>query len=335
MMILLVNYERGVSVTIYRRLLALKKWLVIFLKGVCMGGADTIPGVSGGTIALIVGIYERLVTAIASLNPFVLTRLLHVTDTQERKRFIQELREMDIGFLVVLGIGIILAIIVVSGITTFALTKYVVETNAFFLGLIGASAIILYKEISIESPRQAVVAGGSILVAFYITGVTAAGNLPHSYPVILLTGSLASIAMLLPGISGAAFMYLLGQYEYLVSALHGFLGALVSGNDLSTAIDPGLTVSIFILGFGIGILTIAHIVRWALTRDRATTMTVLVGLMIGSLRFPAATINDAVQSWTLSTIVITGVVIGVGVFLVLVLDHYTDDLDYSSMTVNR
>lgn len=300
-----------------------------------MGGADTIPGVSGGTIALIVGIYERLVTAIASLNPLVLTRIVRIHDKQERNRFLSEVKKMDVGFLFVLGIGIVLAIIVVSGITTFALTNYVIETNAFFLGLIGASAIILYKEISIASPRQFTVAGGSVLLAFYITGVTSAGNLPHSYPVILLTGLLASIAMLLPGISGAAFMYLLGQYEYLVSALHGFLGALFTGNDPSAAIDPGATVTVFIIGFGIGILTIAHIVRWALNRDRTTTMTVLVGLMIGSLRFPAATINDVVHTWTVSIIVVTGAVIGIGVFLVLLLDHYTDDLDYSSMSIDQ
>lgn len=300
-----------------------------------MGGADTIPGVSGGTIALIVGIYERLVTAIASLNPLVLTRILRIYDKQERNRFLSEVKKMDVGFLFVLGIGIVLAIIVVSGITTFALTNYVIETNAFFLGLIGASAIILYKEISIASPRQFTVAGGSVLLAFYITGVTSAGNLPHSYPVILLTGLLASIAMLLPGISGAAFMYLLGQYEYLVSALHGFLGALFTGNNPSAAIDPGTTVTVFIIGFGIGILTIAHIVRWALNRDRTTTMTILVGLMIGSLRFPAATINDVVHTWTVSIIVVTGAVIGIGVFIVLLLDHYTDDLDYSSMSIDQ
>ncbi len=298
-----------------------------------MGGADTIPGVSGGTIALIVGIYERLVTAIASLNPLVLKRIVRINKKQERKRFIQELQTMDLGFLFALGTGIILAIIVVSGITTFALTNYVVETNAFFFGLIGASAIILYKEISINSPRQFFVAIGSILLAFYITGVTSAGNLPHSYPVVLITGSLASIAMLLPGISGAAFMYLLGQYEYLVNALHGFLGALLTGNDPAGLIDSGMTISVFIFGFGVGILTIAHIVRWALDRDRTTTMTVLVGLMIGSLRFPAATINAAVDSWTIPTLVITGLVIGIGVFLVLLLDHYTDDLDYSAMTM--
>jgi putative membrane protein len=128
-------------------------------------------------------------------------------------------------------------------------------------------------------------------------------------------------------------MYLLGQYEYLVGALHDLLGGLLTGSDPSVVIASGVTVGVFLVGFGIGIFTIAHIVRWALNRDRATTMTVLVGLMIGSLRFPAATINDAVHSWTVPVLIVIALAIGVGVFLVLLLDHYTDDLDYSTMSI--
>lgn len=299
-----------------------------------MGGADTIPGVSGGTIALIVGIYERLVTAIASLNPLVLKRIILLHDPQHRERFRSDLRKMDLGFLFILGLGIVSAIILVSGITRFALTTFVVETNAFFLGLIGASAIILYKEITVTNPKQLLAALASIVFAFFVTGITAGGNLPHSYPVILITGSLASIAMLLPGISGAAFMYLLGQYEYLVTALHDFLGALFTGSDVSTIVLPGTVVGVFLLGFATGLLTIAHIVRWALRKDRMMTMTILVGLMIGSLRFPAETINNAVQTWTLRTLLLTGLVLSVGVVLVLMLDYFTDDLDYSAMDRN-
>lgn len=294
-----------------------------------MGAADTVPGVSGGTIALIVGIYERLVTAIASLNPLVIRRFLGIHHPTQRKALKRDLETMDVWFLIALGLGIVTAIIVISGVMAAAMRTYRAPTNAFFFGLIGASAVILYREIQLDTPLRITGAICAVIFSFYVTGFTAAGGLPHSYLVIAGTGAIASSAMLLPGISGAAFMYFLGQYEYLVTTLHEFIGAFLDGGGVESAIEPGITVGLFIGGFGFGIITIAHIVRWALGKDRVTTLTILVSLMVGALRFPAEVINASVVAWTPASVV--GVIIPAlfGASLIILLDYYTDDLEYT------
>lgn len=311
--------------------MAAREWLIVYAKGIAMGAADTVPGVSGGTIALIVGIYERLVHAIASLEPTPVRRLPRLTSSEERARLRDDLRAMDVGFLIVLGLGIATAVVLLSRSIGLALALYRAPTNAFFFGLIAASAVILYREVRVASSRHVFAALLAAAAAFILTGVTAAGAIPNTAPVVFVAGVLASAAMLLPGISGAAFLYVLGQYEYLINTLHAFIAgvsAVVIGADPTQAVTNGIVIGVFLTGFAVGVVTIAHVVRWALAADRTTTLIILVSLMVGALRLPVEEIIAATPRWTMLAAgsVVAAAVIGAAA--VLLLDWYTDDLEY-------
>jgi len=304
-------------------------WLTVYLKGVCMGAADTVPGVSGGTIALITGIYERLVTAIANLDVGLIRQGLAVRRADGRSRFIAALQRADIVFLVVLGLGIFTAILTVSRAVQLGLADFRGPTNAFFFGLIAASAVVLYGEVTLDSGRRWFAAGFATVFAFVLTGTTAGNGISHGLPIVFVSGVVTSSAMLLPGISGAALLYILGQYEFMVVSLHGFIGALLGG-DIPIVLALGSVVATFLLGVAIGLLTIAHAVRWALRIDRGTTLTALVSLMVGALRLPAEEVLASTAVWSATTI---AGLLGAGLFgvgLVLALDRYSDDLDYDA-----
>lgn len=308
-----------------------RSWLGIFLKGVFMGAADTVPGISGGTIALITGIYERLVTAIAALDPRVVWRLPKLRQPAERAAFFRRLDDMDLAFLLVLGLGIVSAIVTVSRVLELALHVYRGPTNAFFFGLIAASAVLLYDEVNLGTSRRVIAAVGGVAAAFWLTGATAGGEIPHSAPILFVAGAIASSAMLLPGISGAALLYVLGQYEFMIGVLQAFIEGVpgvVFGGPTDDIVAPAAIIIVFIVGVGIGLLTVARAVRWALSADRATTLTLLVSLMVGALRLPAAEVLSATQRWTAETTLIIVVAGVVGAVAVLVLDWLTDDLEY-------
>jgi len=308
-----------------------RDWLVVYLKGVCMGAADTVPGVSGGTIALITGIYERLVTAIAAFDLEVARDVFGVGAAEGRLALREALRRVDLAFLVVLGLGILTAILGVSRAVEFGLVTYPGPMNAFFFGLIAASAVVLYREVSLDTPRQWAAAVLGAGFAFWLTGATAGGDVPHGLPVVLVTGAVTSSAMLLPGISGAALLYVLGQYAFMIDALHTFVDALVglaAGGDVARVVTSGAVVVTFLVGVAAGLVTVSHVVRWALRRDRATTLTVLVSLMVGALRLPAAEVLSATARWTAGTALAIVLAALVGVALVLTLDWFTGDLEY-------
>lgn len=302
-------------------------WLIVYLKGLAMGAADTVPGVSGGTIALITGIYERLVTAIAALDPALARQVLEIRTVNGRDRFLEALRAADVPFLVVLGLGVLTAVLTVSRAVQIGLADFRGPTNAFFFGLIAASAVVLYGDVALDSVRRWIAALLGIAFAFTLTGFTASGGLQHEIPVVFFAGAVTSSAMLLPGISGAALLYILGQYEFMVTALHRFLAALTHGQ-FSVMISLGAVITTFMAGVALGLFTIARAVRVALRRDRGTTLTALVSLMVGALRLPAQEVLADTTVWSVQTtggVLIAG---GIGAALVLVLDRHTDDLDY-------
>lgn len=305
-------------------------WLAIYLKGVCMGAADIVPGVSGGTIALIVGIYERLVRAIASLHPRSLRHLRTVHTQAGRSAFLDELYKMDVGFLLVLGLGIMSAVLVVSRVILFAFTTYPAHVNAFFFGLIAASAVIIGRDVTFTTTRRLLVALAGFTVAFVVSG-TAAGSGAANLPTVFLAGAIAISAMILPGISGAAFLYILGQYEYLLDALRTFVDAslaIIVGGSPARVLDAGIVVGTFMIGAFLGLLTTARIVSWALAHYRMATMAFLVSLMIGALRMPVIEIRTAVgMPGVLEGLTLVLVVI-VGAAAVLALDRWTGSLEY-------
>ena len=163
-----------------------------FLKGILMGIADIIPGISGGTIALILGIYERLINAIKSIS--------------------------DFKFLIPLGLGIFTAIIAGSFTIPYLLDTYPAYIFAFFTGLILGSIKIIYKRIKLHKISGFTLGILGFILAFVITGLKLL-QINHSYLIIFFSGIIAISAMLLPGISGSYILLVLGQYKFMLTAL--------------------------------------------------------------------------------------------------------------------
>lgn len=298
-----------------------------------MGAADTVPGVSGGTIAFITGIYERLIDALTTLDPRVVGHVPRLHRAQGRRDLLADLREMDLPFLIVLGLGMGTSVVVLSRFVHTALQVARTGTFAFFFGLIAASAVVLFDHLSVDTLGRAGAAVAGFLLAFTIAGASSTGLFGHALPVIFVSGTVAITAMVLPGVSGAFILLLLGQYEYLTGVLEEFVDGLIalvaSGEPLQSVATGATIVAVFGVGAVIGLLTVAHLVKRALERYRTATLTFLVSLMVGSLRLPVVEIGSSVGAWTGAAIatVVAGVAVGGGA--VLLLDFYTDDLEYA------
>ena len=238
---------------------------MIFFKGILMGICDIIPGVSGGTIALITGIYERLITAVGNIH---LSAFIHLCKGR-REEFAREFNLIDPWFLAVLLAGIGLAAVVMSRIILFFFEFYSFQTFSFFFGLIVASSVLIYVQIE----RADQVIAGAWLVPGLAAGFLIAGldqsALGHSLPMIFFTGMVALCAMILPGISGAYITLLMNQYEYLLGALRGF--------DIPVIIA-------FIVGGVAGLLAFSRLLKYLLSAHHTKTLAFLTGLMLGSTR---------------------------------------------------
>ncbi|HLC51783.1 MAG TPA: DUF368 domain-containing protein [Candidatus Nanoarchaeia archaeon] len=261
----------------------MKDKILLFLKGLLMGAADVIPGISGGTIALITGIYPKLIKSLS--------------DIDLRKFF----RTTNFGFLIPLGLGIILSIYSLSGLIESLLVNHADRTYSFFIGLILASTILLYQKARSLTFNSFIAMILGFLIAYMIAGL-AVLNASHSVPVIFISGILAISAMILPGISGAFILLLLNQYEYLISALHSL--------DLKI-------LSAFAIGALVGLLGFSKLLNSILKKYYSLSISLLIGLMLGSLRVPLQKISTA----SLGSIIIW---IIVGFVLVIVIEKSLD-----------
>ena len=245
----------------------LKDYLLIAVKGACMGGADVIPGVSGGTIAFITGIYDEFVGSIASINMEAVRLLL-------RGRFKEFWKHINGWFLMSLIAGIGISVLSLAGLMQYLLKSHPIQTWAFFFGLIVASSIFILRGINGWKLREVLfVLGGAAL------GVTVCTLSPTQTPdalwFIFLSGAIAICAMILPGISGSFILLILGKYEYMMGCISG----LFSGDFLSNA----LILCIFLGGAVVGILGFSKFLHWLLARWNKETLIVLAGFIIGSL----------------------------------------------------
>lgn len=232
----------------------------LFLKGMAMGIADAVPGVSGGTIAVISGIYENLVNALRSCHPMS----LQVLWQQGPAEF---WRTIHGSFLLTLGLGILSSLVIMANAVLWLLDNHRLLVMAFFIGLILASCVLLSKQISRWSIRSAVLFG----VGFVLTAATAwfnpaAGSDNLIY--VFVSGAIAICAMILPGISGAFILILLGMYEYVLEALRQM--------DL-------LVIAVFATGCAIGLLSFSHLLSWTFYYYREQTYTTLTGMLAASL----------------------------------------------------
>lgn len=236
----------------------------IYLRGLMMGACDIIPGVSGGTIALITGIYERLVGAIGSIDLNLAKDLLRGDTVALRA----DLERIDIPFLIVLLAGISTAFLLMSGVILTLLADYAVETYSFFLGLIFASAIAIFLDIRSHSHATvAFLVIGAVLG--YLIGGLGHMDIGHSLPILFFTGMAALCAMILPGISGAYITLVLNQYEFMLAALRAFLLP-----EIIAYIAGGVT----------GLLLFVKALKYLLSTYHGLMLALLTGLMLGSAR---------------------------------------------------
>ncbi len=234
--------------------------LLLFLRGMGMGAADVIPGVSGGTIAFITGIYKKLVDSIKSINIQFLRLLL-------QRKPVAAWRHINGNFLTAVFSGVLVSIFSLAKLISWLLEHHQMLVWAFFFGLIIASAIYISRKIHKWNTLTVLFVLAGTAIAFYITLATPATT-PETLYHVFLSGSIAVCAMILPGISGSFILLLLGKYEYIINAV----------NELNAEI-----LAVFAAGCVVGLILFSNIVSWLLKKYSDYTMAILTGLMIGSL----------------------------------------------------
>jgi putative membrane protein len=299
-------------------------WPRTYLTGFAMGIADAVPGVSGGTIALIAGLYRRLIDALAAIEPALVWQSLGIVHPEHREDGLTALRSMDVPFLVVLLSGILTAVVLVTRIIHVTLEVAPAATYAFFVGLIAASALVLYQRVAIETPWEVLAAVTGFAVSFLASG---SGGVPLGIGPAgtFLAGAIAVSAMVLPGISGSLLLIILGQYERMVETLQSFLEAtlaLASGGQLAPVIDHGTAIVFFVSGGVVGLFTVARSVDYALERSPGPTLAFLVSLVVGALRRPIVEVLGATTDP--SSFAVAAIVgwVGLGGALVIAFDRY-------------
>lgn len=255
----------------------LKRYLLVALRGMGMGAADVVPGVSGGTIAFITGIYEELIESIKSID----LEALRLFFTGRWRSFWLKING---SFLVAVFAGIFISVLSLARLLEYLLEHQPILIWSFFFGLVLASSYVVSRKISQWEYVKIVALVGGIGIAFYITSVTPTTTTDASWFVIF-SGGLASCAMILPGISGSFILLLLGKYSFALNA-----------------INERILLDLVLLGVGAvaGLILFANLLSWLLKKYHDITIALLVGFMIGSL--------NKIWPWkeTLETILVEG-----------------------------
>jgi putative membrane protein len=236
-------------------------YIKLFFKGVFMGIADAIPGVSGGTIALLLGIYEELISTISGLNFSLITKL-------KNNGFKSFWESLNGNFLITLVLGIGISLILFVKISANLLTSHPLYVWSFFLGLILATVYVIYK--LIESWNLVNMISTLLMIAFSIILTSDSLDISDDTNLfyILICGIIASSAMILPGISGSLILVILGVYKILVEALDN--------------LDIRIITS-FIVGAIIGVISFSKILKWLFRNYKSLAYSIMLGLVIGSI----------------------------------------------------
>jgi len=235
-------------------------YILLGVRGMAIGAADLIPGVSGGTVAFITGIYEELVNSIKSINHTVFKTLF-------QKGVAQAWKQINGNFLFAVVFGLFISLFSLAGVLSWLLSNHQMMVWAFFFGLIVGSAIFVGKTIKSWGLTTILSFLAGILVAYFITLATPATT-PDGLVFIFLAGSIAICAMILPGISGAFILLLIGKYEHMLNAVKNF-----------QIVD----LLVFALGCIVGVIAFSNVISWLLKKYRQATLALLTGFMIGSL----------------------------------------------------
>lgn len=257
----------------------LKYYLSVFFKGMGMGAADVVPGVSGGTVAFITGIYEDLLNTIKSFSP----QLFSVFKQGGIKGV---WNAVNASFLITLLTGIATSVISLAGFISGILnekeeTMAKINLWSFFFGLIVASVIYIGKQVKEWGLKNIIGLISGVLIAYYITIAPVSAD-SDGYVFLFFSGALAITAMILPGISGSFILVLLGAYQPIMNAIGGIKDGL-KDKDFSIIIDAGSKIGVVGIGCVIGLLSFSRILSWLFKNHERITLAVLTGFMIGSL----------------------------------------------------
>ena len=233
----------------------------LYLRGLAMGAADVVPGVSGGTVAFITGIFDELVGTLAGVNASLVSRLL-------RGRLVEVAAGINAGFLVPLLAGVATAIFTLAGMIRYLLEYHPQPIWGLLTGLMVASVFVVARRVDGWGLSAFVAVGLGLAAGYGIAVAVPAQTGPELYK-FALSGAVASVAMILPGISGSLLLLLMGKYQQVLEAVH--------------ELDLVLLV-VFGLGFAAGILTFSRLLKRLLASYHTVTMALLVGLMAGSIR---------------------------------------------------
>ena len=236
-------------------------YLILAIKGFLMGAANVVPGVSGGTMALILGIYEELIQAIRSFN----VRFLRLFVMLRIKEAISSLAW---PFLLPVAVGVLAATLSLAQLLSWLLFTYPIMVWSFFFGLILSSVFSVGRVVKAWRISTFIAIGLGGVGAYFLFGMIPVAT-PEASWFLFLCGFLAICAMILPGISGAYILVLLGKYHFTLEA--------VNNRDIGT-------LFILTLGAAVGLLSFVRVLSWLLKRYHDLTMAVLIGLMLGSLR---------------------------------------------------
>lgn len=240
---------------------SLKDYMVLVLKGMGMGAADVVPGVSGGTIAFITGIYEELINSIKSITPHNLLLLF-------RKGGLRLFAEaVNLRFLVCVVLGVGISFLSLAKLMKYLLANHPVLIWAFFFGLILASAWYVAKTVPRWGWLTALCCTLGAASGYLIT-VSTPAQTPETLWFICLSGAIAIVAMILPGISGSFILLLLGKYHFMMNAIA----------DLQLPV-----IAVFAIGAAIGLIAFSHALSWLLKHHKGLTVALLTGFMLGSL----------------------------------------------------
>jgi putative membrane protein len=238
-----------------------KDYFWVAARGYCMGAADVVPGVSGGTMAFILGIYEELLQAIHAVDLTFIRRLVTF-------RIREAFADFPWRFLLSLVLGIATAILTLARGLSWALDNHPTLVWSFFFGLVLASVFVVRKRVRKWSLGLILVTFLAAVGAYLLVGVVPVET-PNDLWFLFISGAIAVNAMILPGISGAFILVLLGKYQYM-------LDAVVQANILAL-----VTV---IAGAGVGLISFARVLRWLFNNYHDYTVAALIGLIIGALR---------------------------------------------------
>jgi putative membrane protein len=236
----------------------------VFVGGFFMGSADVVPGVSGGTIALVLGIYERLVAEVHH-GASVLKDLLRGDLRGAWARF----RSIGWSFMLPLLGGIVTAVLVLASTLEHLLEEQPVALSAVFFGLVVGSVVVAVTELRRPAPSQAVLGLAVAVVTFFLLGLRPAAPSDPALWAVFGAGAIAICAMILPGISGSFILLLLGLYEFVIG--------VVSNRDVVTA-------GVFVAGAVLGLALFSTLLNWLLEHHHDAVLAALIGLMAGSLR---------------------------------------------------